>query len=101
MIFQKYLKRERKIMGTYREQLLKETYGSAGAHIYGKPEEESPSGFLAVFKLKFTICLILFAGFAYLSVTGKSVFHITAEQIRAAVVDEKISSQIAEWQEEL
>jgi len=89
------------VMGTYREQLLKETYGSAGPRIYGKPEEESPSGFLTVFKLKFMICLFLFAGFAYLSVTGKSFYHITAEQIRAAVTSEEFSEQIAKWQEEL
>ena len=88
-------------MGTYREQLLKETYGSAGPRIYGKPEEEHPSGFLTMFKLKFTICLFLFAGFAYLSVTGKSFCNVTAEQIRAAVASEELSEQIAQWREEL
>lgn len=85
-------------MGTYREQLLKETYGSGRAQLYGKPEEE-PSGFLTVFKLKFTICLILFAGFAYMSVTGKSFCNVTAEQIRAAVTSEELYQELADWQE--
>lgn len=88
-------------MGTYREQLLKETYGSSASRIYGKPEEESPSGFLTIFKLKFMICLFLFAGFAYLNVTGKSFCNITAEQIRAAVTSQQLSEQIAAWQDEM
>lgn len=84
-------------MGTYREQLLKETYGSGNIrHIYGKPEEE-PSGFLTIFKLRFAICLALFAGFAYLSMTGGSVFHVTAEQIRTAVMSEELNWQMADW----
>lgn len=85
-------------MGTYREQLLKETYGSGSArHIYGKPEEE-PSGFLTIFKLRFAICLVLFAGFAYLSMTGGSIFHVTAEQIREIVVSEELGWELAGWQ---
>lgn len=86
-------------MGTYREQLLKQTYGSGSSHIYGKPEEEIPSGFLTVFKLKFTICLFLFAGFVYLSLTGKSFCNVTAEQIRTAVTSEELYQELAEWQE--
>lgn len=64
-------------MGAYREQLLKETYGK---NVWGTSaqEAEEPSGFLLFFKLKFTVSLLLFAGFAYLSMTGNSFFEITA-----------------------
>ena len=51
-------------MGAYREQLLRETYGGRSDQIYGCPVEETPSRPLALFKLKFMICLLLFAGFA-------------------------------------
>lgn len=87
-------------MGTYREQLLKETYGNGNAEIYGKREEET-AGHFVVFKLKFTICLLLFAGFAYLSLTGQSFFNITPEQIREAVTEENLSVQISEFGFEL
>lgn len=88
-------------MGTYREQLLKETYGSGSPRIYGKPEEETPSGFLTVFKLKFTISLILFAGFVYLSMTGKSFYNVTAEQIRSAVTSGELVQELADWQKNI
>lgn len=76
-------------MGAYREQLLKETYGRESSGLYGQ-QEEVPSGTLALFKLKFTICLMLFAGFAYLSVTGSSFCNVTAEQIVEAVTNEEL-----------
>ncbi len=87
-------------MGTYREQLLKETYGNAGSRIYGKPEEGS-SGFLTVFKIKFSVCLLLFAGFAWLSLTGNSLGNVTAEQIRQAVEEDSFREEFARWQETL
>lgn len=74
-------------MGAYRERLLKETYGNGSVQLGGKRQEEE-SGFLAMFKLKFTICLILFAGFAYMSLTGKNVSGLTAERIVEAVTEE-------------
>ena len=60
-------------MGTYREQLLKER---------GEIREaEEPSRFLAIFKIRFFICLILFGVFSYLWTTGQSVGQISAEDI--------------------
>lgn len=72
-------------MGTYREQLLKETYGNSRAGIYPEKKEE-PSGSFSLFKLRFTLCLLLFAGFVYLNVTGQNFLNMTAEQIREAVM---------------
>lgn len=86
--------REVKTMGAYREQLLRETYGSGASRLYGQQEEE-PSGSLALFKLKFTICLLLFAGFAYLSLTGESFCSVTAEQIVEAVTNEDLYIQLS------
>ena len=82
-------------MGAYREQLLKETYGK---NVWGTSaqEAEEPSGFLLFFKLKFTVSLLLFAGFAYLSMTGNSVFEITAEQIVEAVTEDDLYVQLSE-----
>jgi hypothetical protein len=82
-------------MGSYREQLLKETYGRESGRIYGRPEEE-PSGFLTVFKLKFMISLLLFAGFAYLSMTGSSFCRMTADQIVEMVQTEELNPVIAQ-----
>ena len=76
-------------MGTYREQLLKETYGNSRAGIYGESKEE-PSGSFSLFKLKFTVCLLLFAGFVYLNFTGQSFLNVTAEQIREAVITDSV-----------
>ena len=45
-------------MGAYREQLLRETYGGRSDQIYGHPVEETPSRTLALFKLKFMICML-------------------------------------------
>lgn len=83
-------------MGAYREQLLKETYGSGTTRIYGQKEEE-PSGYFTAFKLKFTICLFLFAGFAYLSLTGSSFCNVTAEEIVEAVTNEDFYIQLSEF----
>ncbi|MFG6333561.1 MAG: hypothetical protein K1W28_17435 [Lachnospiraceae bacterium] len=82
-------------MGAYREQLLKERYGNASRG-FPAQESEEPSGFLMLFKLKFTICLFLFAGFAYLSITGGSFLNLTAEQIVKAVTEEDLSSQLSQ-----
>ena len=81
-------------MGAYREQLLKETYGK---NVWGTSaqEAEEPSGFLLFFKLKFTVSLLLFAGFAYLSMTGNSFFEITAEQIVEAVTEDDLYVQLS------
>ena len=82
-------------MGAYRERLLKETYGNGGApQPYGQRQEES--GFLAMFKLRFTICLILFAGFAYLSLTGENISGVTAERIVEAVTEDGIHVALPE-----
>ena len=43
-------------MGAYRDQLLRETYGNKPINFY-EENEESPTSFFTVFKLKFTICL--------------------------------------------
>ena len=82
-------------MGAYREQLLKETYGK---NVWGTSaqEAEEPSGFLLFFKLKFTVSLLLFAGFAYVSMTGNSFFEITAEQIVEAVTEDDLYVQLSE-----
>lgn len=83
------------MMGAYREQLLKETYGNKA---WGLPaqEEGEPSGFLTMFKLKFMVSLFLFAGFAYLSMTGNSFCNVTAEQIVEAVTEGDLSVQLSE-----
>lgn len=82
-------------MGAYREQLLRETYGNK-ARSFTEPEGGEPSGSLAVFKLKFTVSLLLFAGFAYLSMTGSSFCNVTAEQIVKAVAEESLFVQLSE-----
>lgn len=86
-------------MGAYREQLLRETYGGRSDQIYGHPVEETPSRTLALFKLKFMICLLLFAGFAYLSFTGGSIFHITADEIVEAVTDNDLQMRLSAFAE--
>ncbi len=55
-----------------------------------------PSGFLTVFKIRFTICLILFGGFAYMSLTGANLFGFTAEQVVNAVTDESFYETVQE-----
>lgn len=82
-------------MGTYREQLLRETYGRDMGRLHTQ-QGEVPSGTLAIFKLKFTICLFLFAGFVYLNLTGKSFLNLTADQIRAAVTSQELYEELAE-----
>ena len=82
-------------MGTYREQLLRETYGRDMGRLHTQTEE-APSGTLAIFKLKFTICLFLFAGFVYLNLTGKSFLNLTADQIRTAITSQELYEELAE-----
>lgn len=82
-------------MGAYREQLLRERYGNQSPSYIGQPEE-MPSGAFALFKLKFTICLFLFAGFAWMNLTGNSFGQVTAQQIVEAVTEEDISVQLSE-----
>lgn len=82
-------------MGAYREQLLRERYGNQHPAYMGSPEEGPPMAF-TLFKLKFTICLFLFAGFAWMSMTGNSLGHITAQQIVEAVTEEDLSVQLSE-----
>lgn len=85
----------RETMGAYRDQLLRETYGNQSFRLPSQ-EAEEPSGTLTMFKLKFTISLFLFAGFAYLSITGKSFCSVTAEQIVEAVTKEDLYTQLSE-----
>lgn len=82
-------------MGAYRDQLLKERYGDK-AQRFSAQEAEEPSSFLTFFKLKFTISLFLFAGFAYLSMTGSSFGNVTAEQIVKAVTEDNLYIQLSE-----
>ena len=73
-------------METYREQLLKERGEIRKA--------EEPSRFLAIFKIRFFICLILFGVFSYLWTTGQSVGQISADQIVQLVTDDQLSEEI-------
>lgn len=82
-------------MGAYREQLLKERYGNRPPSYTAQPEEGPPAA-LTFFKLKFTICLFLFAGFAWMSLTGNSFGQVTAQQIVEAVTEEELSVQLSE-----
>ncbi len=75
-------------MGAYREQLLKER-GETRIR-----QEEEPSGFLTVFKIRFFICLILFGAFSYLWATGQCVGQISADQIVQLVTDDQLSEEI-------
>lgn len=87
-------------MGAYREQLLKETYGTGRDNLYRRTESrteeygEAGSPF-ALFKLKFMICLLLFAGFAWMNATGNSFYNISAEQIVEAVTDQNLEEELA------
>ena len=75
-------------MGAYREQLLKER-GETRFR-----QEEEPSGFLTVFKIRFLICLVLFGAFSYLWATGQSVGNVSADQIVQLVTDDQFSEEI-------
>lgn len=75
-------------MGTYREQLLKER-GETRLR-----QEEEPSGFLTIFKIRFFICLVLFGGFSYLWTTGNSIGKVSAEQIVELVTDDQLSEEL-------
>lgn len=84
-------------MGAYREQLLKETYGNGSSQLYQytKPyTEEQPTGVFTIFKIRFSICLLLFAGFAWLSLTGSSFCNITSEKVTAAVAEDRFPEEI-------
>ncbi|MDO4261871.1 MAG: hypothetical protein Q4C82_07315 [Eubacteriales bacterium] len=81
-------------MGAYRERLLKEGYGGASPAARSQPQEE-PSGFLTAFKLRFSVCLILFGGFAYLSLTGGSFLGVTADQIVTAVEEDELYREVS------
>ena len=84
-------------MGAYREQLLKETYGNSSTRLYeyAKPHaEEQPGAVFAIFKIRFGICLLLFAGFAWLSLTGNSFYNITSEKVTAAVTEDRFQEEI-------
>ena len=82
-------------MGAYREQLLRETYGGGSSETFGRSAQEEPSRPLTLFKLKFTVCLLLFAGFAYLNYTGGTVLGISAEQIVEAVTDNELQTELS------
>ncbi len=75
-------------MGAYREQLLKER-GETRIQ-----QEEEPSGFLTVFKIRFLICLLLFGVFSYLWATGQSVGNVSADRIVELVTDDQLSEEI-------
>ncbi|MBR5508640.1 MAG: hypothetical protein IKV59_01155 [Lachnospiraceae bacterium] len=85
-------------MGAYREQLLKETYGSGRTRLYEYTElhtEEPSAALFTVFKIRFAVCLFLFAGFAWLSLTGNSIGSITSEKVAAAIVEEDFTEEIS------
>lgn len=82
-------------MGAYREQLLREQYGKNIREPWAG-EQEVPGGSFALFKLKFGISLLLFAGFAYLGISGNSFFGLTAKQIAQEVTEGELSGQISE-----
>ena len=75
-------------MGAYREQLLKER-GETRLR-----QEEEPSGFLTVFKIRFLICLVLFGAFSYLWATGQSVGNVSADQIVELVTNDQLSDEL-------
>ena len=82
-------------MGAYREQLLRETGGKSTKELQMQGEE-IPSGFLTTFKIRFTISLCLFGFFAWMSLTGKEIYHISADQIEAAVESDILQGQISD-----
>ena len=86
------------LLGAYREQLLKETYGQGRSQIYGQMktnEEDNTAKPFALFKIRFMVCLFLFAGFSWLSLTESSFCNITSEQIITAVTEEDLSIQLS------
>lgn len=86
-------------MGAYREQLLRETYGTGKENLYRRTENraedyrEAKDSF-ALFKLKFMICMLLFAGFAWMNMTESSFLNITADQIVEAVTDQGLEEEL-------
>ena len=84
-------------MGAYREQLLRETGGRSTKELHMQNRgEEMPSGFLTTFKIRFSISLCLFGFFAWMSLTGKEIYHISADQIEAAVESDILQGQISD-----
>lgn len=67
-----------------------------GTAYAGTRGEEMPSGFLTTFKIRFTISLCLFGFFAWMSLTGKEIYHISADQIEAAVESDILQGQISD-----
>ena len=85
-------------MGAYREQLLRETGGRSTKDLYMQSRgEEMPSGFLTAFKIRFTISLCLFGFFAWMSLTGTEVYHISAGQIEEAVTSDVFRGEISDY----
>lgn len=87
-------------MGSYREQLLKETYGKSSAQLLARPrrtDEEEPAPALTMFKLKFAAALCLFGVFAWMSLTGTSVAGVTANQIEQAVTSQELLLELSDF----
>ena len=84
-------------MGAYREQRLRDTGGSSTKALHRQTRGDAmPSGFLTTFKIRFTISLCLFGFFAWMSLTGKEIYHISADQIEAAVESDILQGQISD-----
>lgn len=81
-------------MGAYREQLLRE---SGERHPSCGGQREESSGFFTMLKLKFLICLFLFAGFVWMDQTGESLGTLTAEKVAAMVTSQELPSALAEF----
>lgn len=75
---------------------MKETYGNKNIGNYAHQAEEEPSYVLSIFKIRFFVSVLLFAGFAWLSITGNSLFGISAKEMKEAVVSQDFS---VEWLE--
>ena len=85
-------------VGTYREQLLKETGGRSAKELFMQDRrEESPSGFLTAFKVRFTISLFLFGIFAWMSLTDRNIGQLSAGQIEEAVESDLFQQQISDY----
>lgn len=87
-------------MGSYREQLLKQTYGNKNIENYGyQTKEEEPSYVLSVFKIRFFLSIVLFAVFAWLSITGNCLFGISAKEMKEAIASQDFSLDWLELEE--
>lgn len=81
-------------MGSYREQLLKETYGTGNRKTYEQESERSVSESMIFFKLKFIACIFLFIGFLWLCRTGGSIMDMNAEQIVHMIAEDQITDKM-------